>query len=202
VTKGAGGAAGRRGRRPAGEDTRSLITEAARGEFADKGYEGTSMRAVARVAGVDPALVHHYFDGKADLFAQSVVLTRVNPAVVVDRVLEGPMDTLGERMVRAFLAVWDDPENQDRLVALVRAVHTNEEVGALVREFVAREIVGRVTRRTGIPDAALRGSMAASQLIGLATARYVVRMPPLADASPEDIAHWLGPTLQRYLVEP
>ena len=191
----------RRGRRPAGEDTRGLITEAARSEFADKGYEGTSMRAVARVAGVDPALVHHYFEGKADLFAQSVVLTRVNPAVIVDRVLEGPIETLGERMVRAFLAVWDDAENQDRLVALVRAVHTNDEVVALVREFVAREIVGRITRRTGIPDAPLRGSMAAAQLIGLATVRYVVRMPPMADASPDEIARWLGPTLQRYLVE-
>jgi predicted RNA-binding Zn ribbon-like protein len=104
-------------------------------------------------------------------------------------------------MVRAFLAVWDDAENQDRLVALVRAVHTNDEVVALVREFVAREIVGRITRRTGIPDAPLRGSMAAAQLIGLATVRYVVRMPPMADASPDEIARWLGPTLQRYLVE-
>ena len=93
----------RRGRRPAGEDTRGLITEAARSEFADKGYEGTSMRAVARVAGVDPALVHHYFEGKADLFAQSVVLTRVNPAVMVERVLDGPLDTLGDRLVRTFL---------------------------------------------------------------------------------------------------
>ncbi|HVD22499.1 MAG TPA: TetR family transcriptional regulator, partial [Lapillicoccus sp.] len=73
----------RRGPRPAGEDTRARITEAARSEFADKGYEGTSMRSVARVAGVDPALVHHYFDGKADLFAQAVVMTRVNPAMLV-----------------------------------------------------------------------------------------------------------------------
>jgi AcrR family transcriptional regulator len=196
------GGSNRRGRRPAGEDTRGLITEAARSEFADKGYEATSMRAVARVAGVDPALVHHYFEGKADLFAQSVVLTRVNPAVVVDRVLEGPVDTLGERLVRAFLAVWDDPENQDRLVALVRAVHTNEEVVELVREFVAREIVGRITERTGVADAPLRGALAASQLIGLATSRYVVRMPPVAEAGHDDIAHWLGPTLQRYLVGP
>jgi AcrR family transcriptional regulator len=192
----------RRGRRPAGEDTRSLITEAARSEFADKGYEGTSMRAIARVAGVDPALVHHYFDGKADLFAQSVVLTRVNPAVIVDRVLEGPLDTLGDRLIRTFLTVWDDPENQERLVALVRAVHTNEEVGALIRQFVALEILGRITSRTKVSDAPLRGALAAAQIIGLATTRYVVRMPPMVDASHDDIARWLGPTLQRYLVDP
>ena len=192
----------RRGRRPAGEDTRGLITEAARTEFADKGYEGTSMRSVARAAGVDPALVHHYFDGKADLFAQSVVHTRVNPAVMVDRVLQGPLETLGERLVRAFLAVWDDADNQERLVALVRAVHTNDEVAALMREFVAREIVGRVTQRTEVADAPQRGALAASQLIGLATTRYVVRMPAMVDASHDDLAAWLGPVLQRYLVDP
>ena len=80
----------RRGRRPAGEDTRGLIEEAARAEFAEKGYDGTTLRAVARRAGVDAALVHHYFEGKADLFAQAVVLTRVNPGHVVARLLEGP----------------------------------------------------------------------------------------------------------------
>jgi AcrR family transcriptional regulator len=192
----------RRGRRPAGEDTRGLITEAARSEFADKGYEGTSLRAVARVAGVDPALVHHYFDGKADLFAQSVVLTRVNPAVMVDRVLAGPMDTVGERLVRTFLGVWDDPENQERLVALVRALLTNDEVTVLMREFVTREIVGRVTERTKVPEAPLRGALAASQIIGLATTRYVVRLPAMVAANHDDLARWLGPVLQRYLVDP
>jgi AcrR family transcriptional regulator len=192
----------RRGPRPAGEDTRARITEAARSEFADKGYEGTSMRSVARVAGVDPALVHHYFDGKADLFAQAVVMTRVNPAMLVERVLDGPLEALGERLVRTFLAVWDDPDNQERLVALVRAVHTNDEVGALFRQFVAREVVGQVTRRTQVPDPELRGALAAAQIVGLATTRYVVRMPPMVDASPDELARWLGPTLQRYLVDP
>ena len=192
----------RRGPRPAGEDTRARITEAARSEFADKGYEGTSMRSVARVAGVDPALVHHYFDGKADLFAQAVVMTRVNPAMLVERVLDGPVDALGERLVRTFLAVWDDPDNQERLVALVRAVHTNDEVGALFRQFVAREVVGQVTRRTQVPEPELRGALAAAQIVGLATTRYVVRMPPMVDASPDELARWLGPTLQRYLVDP
>jgi AcrR family transcriptional regulator len=192
----------RRGRRPAGEDTRARITEAARSEFADKGYEGTSMRSVARVAGVDPALVHHYFDGKADLFAQAVVITRVNPAMLVEQVLDGPLDALGERLVRMFLAVWDDPDNQERLVALVRAVHTNDDVGAVFRQFLLREVVGRVTRRTRVSEPELRGALAAAQLVGLATTRYVVRMPPMVDASPDELARWLGPTLQRYLVDP
>jgi AcrR family transcriptional regulator len=192
----------RRGRRPAGEDTRGLITEAARSEFADKGYEGTSLRAVARVAGVDPALVHHYFAGKADLFAQSVVRTQVNPALIVEGVLAGPLETLGERLVRTFLGVWDDPDNQERLVALVRALHTNDEVTVLMREFVTREIVGRVTDRTQVSDAPLRGALAAAQIIGLATTRYVVRLPAMVEASHDDLARWLGPVLQRFLVDP
>jgi AcrR family transcriptional regulator len=192
----------RRGPRPAGEDTRARITEAARSEFADKGYEGTSMRSVARVAGVDPALVHHYFDGKADLFAQAVVMTQVNPAMLVERVLDGPLDALGERLVRMFLGVWDDPDNQERLVALVRAVHTNDDVGALFRQFIARELAGRVTARTQVSDPELRGALAAAAIVGLATARYVLRMPPMVDASPDELAGWLGPTLQRYLVDP
>ena len=192
----------RRGRRPSGEDTRGAILTAARGEFAARGYDGTTLRGIARQAGVDARLVHHYFDGKADLFAQSVVLTRVNPAVMVDRVLQGPLETLGERLVRTFLAVWDDADNQERLVALVRAVHTNDEVAALMREFVAREITGRVTRRTQVADAPLRGALAAAQLIGLATTRYVVRMPAMVEASHDDLAAWLGPVLQGYLVDP
>ena len=110
----------RRGRRPAGEDTRGLIEEAARAEFAERGYDGTTLRAVARRAGVDAALVHHYFEGKADLFAQAVVLTRVNPGHVVAG-LQGPSDTLGDRLVRTFLSVWDDPVNGERLVAMLRA---------------------------------------------------------------------------------
>lgn len=191
----------RRGRRPVGEDTRGRIVEAARGEFAEKGYEATSLRAVARAAGVDPALVHHYFAGKPDLFAQSVVLTRVDPAEVVERVLEGPLESLGERLVRAFLAVWDQPANQESLVALARAAQTNEEVGALVREFIAREVIARITARTGVADPQLRGALAASQVFGLASMRYVLRLPALAVAGPDELARWVGPTLQRYLTD-
>lgn len=192
----------RRGRRPAGEDTRGLIEEAARAEFAERGYDGTTLRAVARRAGVDAALVHHYFEGKADLFAQAVVLTRVNPGHVVAGLLEGPTDTLGDRLVRTFLSVWDDPVNGERLVAMLRAAQTNDDVAAVMRRVVAKDIVGQVTRHTGVGDATLRGGLAAAQLVGLATTRYVLRLEPVVDASPDELARWLGPTLQHYLVDP
>lgn len=192
----------RRGRRPAREDTRALIEEAARSEFAEKGYDATSLRAVARLAGVDPALVHHYYEGKADLFAQVVILDRVNPAVLLERILDGPAEALGERVVRTFLSVWDDPVNRERLVAMLRAAQTNEEVAELFRHFIAAEVVGRVTRHTGVSDAALRGGLAATQLVGLATMRYLVRMEAVAEAGHDELVHWLGGTLQRYLVDP
>lgn len=151
---------------------------------------------------MDPALVHHYFAGKADLFAESVVHARINPAVLIQRVLEEcPRDELGERLVRSFLRVWDDPEYQDRLVAMIRAVHTNDAIGDLFRGFILREVVGRVTRFTGISSAPRRGALAASQIIGLATMRYVVRMEPIASASADEVAAWIGPTIHRYLVE-
>jgi AcrR family transcriptional regulator len=152
---------------------------------------------------VDPALVHHYFTGKADLFAEAVVHARINPAVLIEHVLaDGPREELGERLVRSFLRVWDDPEYQDRLVAVIRAVHTNEPLGKLFSGFILREIVGRVTRFTGVSDAASRGGLAASQIVGLATMRYVVKMEPIVAAKPEELAAWIGPTIQRYLVDP
>jgi AcrR family transcriptional regulator len=192
----------RRGRRPAGEDTRGRIEEAARVEFAEKGYDATTLRSVARAAGVDAALVHHYFEGKADLFARAVVMTRINPGVVVAGLLSGPIETLGDRMVRTFLRVWDDPGNNERLVAMLRAAMTNDDVATVMRRFVTQDIVGAVTRHTGVADAAERGAMAASQLVGIATVRYVLRMEPMVQASHDDVARWLGPTLQRYLVDP
>ena len=194
--------AARRGRRPATEDTRGLIAEAARAEFADKGYDATTLRAVARNAGVDAALVHHYFEGKADLFAQAVVLTWVDPRTVIASVLEGPLDTVGERIVRTFLAVWDEPANGERLVAMLRAAMTNDEVAAVMRRVLVHDIVGQVTRRTGVPDPSLRGGMAATQLVGMATSRYLLRLPPVVDATHDELARWIGPTLQRYLVDP
>lgn len=191
----------RRGRRPAGEDARGLIVEAARAEFAQKGYDATSLRGVARAAGVDPALVHHYFEGKADLFAQAVILTRVNPAALVATVLEGDLETLGHRIVHTFLTVWDEPGNRERLVALLRSAQSNDDVAVLLRDFVGRELLGRITAHTGIGDARLRGALAASQLMGLASARYLLELPGVADASVDEVAHWVGPTLQRYVVD-
>ncbi len=194
-------AVSRRGRRPAGEDTKGLIAAAARAEFALKGYEAASLRAIARAAGVDAALVHHYFAGKAALFAEVIVQAPVDPVRLVDGILAGPRAGLGDRLVRGFLGVWDEPANHERFIALATAALTNDQLAALMRSFLATEVIGRITRETGIPDAELRGGLAATQIVGLAVVRYGIRMPSVVAATPEEIVRWLGPVLQRYLVD-
>lgn len=188
-----------RGRRPGGEDTRATIVEAARAEFAAKGYDKASLRGIARVAGVDPALVHHYFDGKAALFAE-MLGAPIDPAVVFDRVFAGDPDRLGWRLAETFLAVWDPPERRAGLLALVRSSMTSDEAAALLREFLTREVFSRVTAATGAPDAQLRAAMASSQLIGMVVMRYVLRVPGLADASVAEVVGRLGPVLQQHLL--
>lgn len=198
-----------RGRRPAGADTRADILAAARAAFAEQGYDRASLRGIAREARVDPALVHHYFEGKAALFAE-VVQIGVDPRAVVDRVVVGDPGLVGERAVRAFLAVWDDPSRRPQFVALVRSAVAHEAAARMIREFLAGEVFGRIVvavRRAQhggperpTPEEATRAGLAAAQMLGVGVMRYVVELPALVDASPEDLVTLLGATLQRYLV--
>lgn len=194
-----------RGRRPGGEDTRAAILAAALTEFAQRGYDGTSLRGVARSAGVDPKLVHHYFDGKSDLFA-AVLAFPVNPAVLVDRIASEPRDELGETLARVFLSVWDDAAGRERFAAMFAAAAADEEHARMVREFVGREILRRVVdtlhddEHPGGPEVELRIALGAAQLIGMGVLRYVVKVPALADASVEEVVAVLGPTLQAHLL--
>jgi AcrR family transcriptional regulator len=139
-----------RGRRPGGEDTRGAIVEAARAEFAEQGYEATSLRGIARRASVDPALVHHYFEGKPGLFAEVMSLP-VDPTALVDRILAAPRDQVGEALVRAFLTIWDSPEGRPRFQALMRSALSHEEAARMLREFLVREVFGRVGEAFAAP---------------------------------------------------
>jgi len=192
-----------RGRRPGGADTRTVILDAARSEFADAGYDSTSLRGIARRAEVDPALVHHYFGGKAQLFA-AVMDIPADPALLIRRIVEGPREDVGEAVVRTFLSLWDSPEGRPRFQALIRSAITHAEATRMLREFLVREIFGRVVRgleREGEPsaDAELRAGLAASQMVGLAMLRYIVEFPAVVRASHDELADLLGPTIQRYL---
>jgi AcrR family transcriptional regulator len=190
----------RRGRRPAGEDTRAAILDAARGEFSAKGYDASSMRGIARLAEVDPALVHHYFDGKAVLFVEAMSLP-VNPSVLIETILAGPREQVGEGLARTFFNVWDSPQGRERLVALIRSAVSNDDAARMLREFLAREIFGKVAVSVGVPQPQLRAGLAAAQLMGVAMMRYVIGFEPLVSASSDEIVDIVAPTLQRYLTD-
>jgi AcrR family transcriptional regulator len=191
-------AARRRGRRPAGEDTRGAILAAARAEFGTRGYDGTTIRGVARAAGVDPRLVHHYFDGKEDVFVAAMGFP-ARPQDVVVALLAGPREEIGVRLVRFVLGVWD--AQPGRLVALISGALTSEAVARMLREFISRELLGRIAAELDVDRPQLRAALAAAHLVGVALARVVIRVEPLADADPDDLAAVIGPVVQHYLTD-
>lgn len=188
----------RRGRRPAGEDTRALIVDAACAEFAAKGYDRASIRGIARTAGVDPSLVHHYFDGKTGLFAAAMALP-VDPHVVAEGILEQPVARRGQALVRAFLGTWETPEARPRMEALLRSAAGQADMAELLRGFLLREVFRPLVGGMGEAEADRRAGLVASQMIGLAFTRYVVPVPGVADRSTEELVADIAPTIQRYL---
>lgn len=190
-----------RGRRPGNEDTRAAIRSAALTLFSDSGYDKTSLRAVARAADVDPALVHHYFDSKADLFAQSVLDLPLNADAIVEHILAGPKERIGAGVVRAFLEAWESPGGTERFTAVLRSAVSTATDRRPMSEFMAREVFARVADAQGHANSVLRAQLAVSVVLGMALNRYVLKMPALAKAKPADIVEYLGPAVQHYLVD-
>jgi AcrR family transcriptional regulator len=188
----------RTGRRPGVSGTREAILAAARRAFAEQGYQRATVRDVAKLAGVDPALVHHYFGTKQDLFVAAVRLP-VNPVDQLTAVLAAEPDQVGQRLVETFLSIWDHAAGQSPLLALIRSAVADKDAAAMLREFITVEVLGPIARQLGSPDAQLRATLVGSQLIGLAMARYIIRVEPLASASSAQVAAVVGPTVQRYL---
>jgi AcrR family transcriptional regulator len=188
----------RTGRRSGRVDTKELILAAARTSFASAGYDATSLRAIARAAGVDPALVVHYYGSKDRLFTAVMQLSVDFPTAVSSLLADGPAG-LGERVVRFFLGLWEDPVARQPLLALVRSAVSNEQAAATLRSFVGDALLGPVAAALEAPDRRLRVTLVGSQLVGLAMLRYVVCVEPLASTDVETVVAWLSPTLQRYL---
>ncbi|GAA4080104.1 TetR family transcriptional regulator [Actinomadura miaoliensis] len=187
------------GRRPGPTETRDEILDAARALFAEKGYDATSLRSIARAAGVDPALVHHYFGNKEGVFTAAMRFP-VDPGEFLPRIMATPRERLGEAMVRTFLTVWEDDARRAPILAMLRSAMTNERAAVAVREFVTSALFGRVAELGGIPR--LRLNAAAGQMIGVMFLRYVLRVEPIASAGREELVELLAPTIQRYFDEP
>ncbi|MFJ5709788.1 MULTISPECIES: TetR family transcriptional regulator [unclassified Streptomyces] len=183
-----------------GPGARERILEAARTQFAERGYDKTSVRGIAKAAGVDPALVHHYFGTKDEVFAAAIEVS-FEPTLVVPAILDGPREAVGERLARFFIGVWENPVSRAPLLAIIRSAVTHEAAAKVLRSFVLRRLLERIAADLAVPDPRFRAELAASHMIGIVILRYVIRVEPLASADPERIVAEVAPTLQRYLTE-
>ncbi|XVX20992.1 TetR family transcriptional regulator [Actinomycetota bacterium] len=192
-----------RGRRPGGEDTRAHIVEVARSEFAANGYDRTSLRGVARAAGVDPALMHHYFDGKSELFTEAMTLP-IRSGEIVARVTAAGRDQAGASVVRTFLAMWEESARHERMLAVVRSAMSDEAAARMLREFLDQAVAGPIAEFYA-PEGErneLGASLTSATLTGMAIGRYLVRFEGLPDATPDELVERVGPAIQCYLLPP
>lgn len=201
---GGSGTARRRGRPPRTEsaDTRDRILDAAREEFSERGYEKTSVRGIAKSAGVDSALVHHYFGTKEQVFEAAVEVAFAPALKGRDAVLDAPPGEVGEQMTRMIFGLWENPVTRAPLLAIVRSAVNNETAAGVFRRLVAGQLLRRIAGQLDLPDAELRAELAAAQLVGIAMVRYVIKVEPLASADPEQIIRRVAPVVQGHLTGP
>lgn len=197
-----------RGRPPAGGgNTRDEILAAARRVFAANGFDRATLRTIAAGAGVDAAMVRHYFGDKAGLFRAALYLP-VDPSEALARVISGGLEGLGERVVRFFLSVWEPPGGISPFVAFLRGAAGHDESRTMLHELLDQSLFPLLAKAlaeaNGTPpdEARLRVVLCGSQLVGMGMARYVISVEPVATLPVERLAQLYGPTLQRYLAGP
>ena len=188
----------RPGRPPGTSDTRERILESARDLFARNGIDKTSIRAIAKGAGVDPALVHHYYGTKTRLFAAAVHIP-IDPMTVLGPLREVPVERIGHVLPSILLTLWDS-EMGKGFVAMLRSILAGGEV-SLLRSFLQEVITAEVGPRVDTPAGSgpIRVQFVASQLVGVVMARYIIELDPFKSLPVEQIAETIAPTLQRYL---
>ncbi|HZC73615.1 MAG TPA: TetR family transcriptional regulator [Jatrophihabitans sp.] len=193
------GVTGRSRGRPRGQsNTRETIAEAARRQFARNGYDRTTMRTVAAEAGVDPALVVHFFGSKQRLFV-SVLDLPFDPAVVLPAVLAGNRRNAGRRLAEFVADLLEDPAQRDRLAALVRAAASEPAAADLLRSVLAERVYPHFVAAFGAGEAELRQNLIGSVLVGLVMTREVARLEPIASLGRARLVEVLAPVLQRFV---
>jgi AcrR family transcriptional regulator len=190
----------RRGRRPGGEDTREQLLDAARAVFAERGYNGATVRAIADRAGVDAAMVNHWFGNKEGLFTAALNIP-INPLTIVNEVAPGDPEHLAERILARFLQVWD-ATGAGQFAALIQSVATHDAAAGMLRDFVTKILVARLVAEVAPDRPELRGELAGSHLMGMAFARYVLKVEPLASTDHATLIAAVAPSIQRYLTGP
>jgi AcrR family transcriptional regulator len=199
MTPPARGARPRTGRRSGDSGSKTAILQAARSQFAEHGYDGATIRAIGAAAGVDPALVHHFYGTKERLFAAAMELPLIpSEAITAALARRAPESSLGTHMVRSALALWESADMRGSFQAMLRSALTSEQAAATLRDFMAEAILTPVAR-VAVDRAPYRASLVATQMLGLAVGRYVLRFDPVAQASPDELAAAIGPAVDRYL---
>ena len=195
----------RSGRRSGDSGTSEAILEAARAQFASHGYQGATIRAIAGQAGVDPALVHHFYGTKEALFAAAMRLPVIPSEALTAALTPLPAVRLGEQLVRSALTLWESDGMKETFLGLFRSAVTSDQAAVMLREFIADSILGTIARVSGLRERGsaaetdYRVSLVASQMLGLALTRLVLGLPAVAGASIEELATSVGPTVERYL---
>lgn len=191
----------RRGRRQGEPVSREAVLSAAKQRFAVEGYEKTTLRAIANDAHVDPSMVIYLFGSKAELFRESLRLI-IDPDVLVATLAEGEGD-IGTRMVRTYLDIWEHPDTGASMVAMLQSATSNPDAHEAFRGFMQNYVLTAVSDALGGgDDAPLRAMLAATNLVGTAILRYVMRVPPLATLPAEDVVTLIAPSVTRYLTAP
>lgn len=188
-----------RGRRPGSPDTRQTIVGAARGLFDTQPYDQVSLRAIARRADVDPALVHHYFSGKAELFLTATADVSADPMEIFRMVDDVPADRRGAALVLAFTAVWEAAGRSGMFTEFISSMLATPDLTAGAGEFITQQIRERIAHFADPDERTLRATLAMSQMIGMAMLRYTLRMEPVTSVNRSRLAELYGPTLQHYL---
>ena len=190
--------AARTGPRADRTDVRGDILRAARALFAERGFKGTTMRAVAEAAGVDVALVPYYYGNKDGLFAATLELP-VDPSAKLDEVFAQGLDGIGERIARTMATLVDDEATGPAMIGLIRSAVTEGPAQEVVRDFIENVVIEGYARHLDAPDARRRAALAATQIVGMAMGRHVLRVEPLASMTVDEVVEHIGPTIQRYL---
>jgi AcrR family transcriptional regulator len=185
--------------RPAGTtDTRERILDSARELFAARGFDKTSVRSIATAAGVDSALVHHYFGTKQQLFTAAVHIP-IDPMTVLGPLRDAPLDQLGHTLPSLLIPLWDSTLGAG-LIATLRSMLAGSDV-TLLRSFIQEIITAEIGPRVDNPPGSgkIRIQFVASQLVGVAMARYILALEPFTSLPAQRIADTIGPNLQHYL---
>nr|WP_165588750.1 TetR family transcriptional regulator [Mycolicibacterium komanii] len=189
----------RAGRWRTGQESKQRIVDSARKTFMRDGYERATVRRIAADAGVDVAMVYYFFGNKEGLFGASVLTGPQHPLFQLDVLLDAGTDQVGHRLVRGFLERWDEGGAFEPLLTLWRSAAIHPMARKVLHDALAGPMAERVAAEFGVEDAELRVELVASHLMGLAFARYQLKIEPMASTSIDDLVAFAGPTVERYL---